>query len=86
MPLEDDGFDVAVCSLVLCTIADVPGALAEEVRRALKPDGQLRFYEHVRSERSGFLRIQRAMACRGGCSVAVADSRATPNAPSGRRA
>ncbi|MEU1442622.1 class I SAM-dependent methyltransferase [Streptomyces mirabilis] len=35
LPSEDDGFDVAVFSLVLCTFADVPGALAE-ARRVLK--------------------------------------------------
>ncbi|MFE2467426.1 class I SAM-dependent methyltransferase [Streptomyces mirabilis] len=28
LPSEDDGFDVAVFSPVLCTFADVPGALA----------------------------------------------------------
>ncbi len=61
LPLEDDGFDVAVCSLVLCTIADVPGALAE-ARRVLKPGGELRFYEHVRSERPGFRRVQQVLA------------------------
>ncbi|MFF3655306.1 class I SAM-dependent methyltransferase [Streptomyces olivochromogenes] len=43
LPLEDDGFDVAVLSLVLCTFADVPGALAE-ARRVLKPGGKLLFY------------------------------------------
>ncbi|MFD8652501.1 class I SAM-dependent methyltransferase [Streptomyces mirabilis] len=53
LPSEDDGFDVAVFSLVLCTFADVPGALAE-ARRVLKPGGKLLFYEHVGSERPGF--------------------------------
>ncbi|MFC7908203.1 methyltransferase domain-containing protein [Streptomyces nigra] len=27
--LKEDGFDVAVCSLMLCTITDEPGAQAE---------------------------------------------------------
>ncbi|WP_316959286.1 class I SAM-dependent methyltransferase [Streptomyces sp. TRM68367] len=90
LPLEDDGFDVAVCSLVLCTIADVPGALAE-ARRVLKSGGELRFYEHVRSERPGFRRVQKVLAPLwrlpgGGCPVAAATSPATPNTPSRRRA
>ncbi|GAA3500972.1 class I SAM-dependent methyltransferase [Streptomyces prasinosporus] len=73
LPLEDDGFDVAVCSLVLCTVKDVPGALAE-ARRVLKPSGELRFYEHVRSERPGFRRAQKALAlpwrlAGGGCHL-----------------
>ncbi|MFJ3620647.1 class I SAM-dependent methyltransferase [Streptomyces iakyrus] len=73
LPLEDDSFDVAVCSLVLCTIADVPSALAE-ARRVLKPGRELRFYEHVRSERPGFRRVQKALALPwrllgGGCHL-----------------
>jgi ubiquinone/menaquinone biosynthesis C-methylase UbiE len=60
LPADDDSFDVAVFSLVLCTITDVPGALAE-ARRVLKPGGELRFYEHVRSERPRFFRMQRLL-------------------------
>ncbi|MFF4756415.1 class I SAM-dependent methyltransferase [Streptomyces sp. NPDC002514] len=60
LPLKDDSFDVAVFSPVLCTIADVPGALAES-KRILKPGGELRFYEHVRSERPSFFRLQRLL-------------------------
>ena len=60
LPADDNSFDVAVCSLVLCTIRDVPGALAE-ARRVLKPSGELRFYEHVRSERPRFFRMQRLL-------------------------
>lgn len=48
LPAEDATMDAAVASLVLCSIPDVPGALAE-IRRVLKPDGELRFFEHVRS-------------------------------------
>jgi ubiquinone/menaquinone biosynthesis C-methylase UbiE len=46
LPSEDDGFDVAVASLVLCSVDDQQAALAE-VRRVLRPRGELRFYEHV---------------------------------------
>jgi len=49
LPLPDDSFDYAVCTLVLCTVDDQPRALAE-LRRVLKPGGQLLFLEHVRSE------------------------------------
>ncbi|MEU3708497.1 class I SAM-dependent methyltransferase [Streptomyces catenulae] len=60
LPVDDGVADVVVASLVLCTIADVPAALAEAAR-VLKPTGELRFYEHVRSGRPGFLRWQRLL-------------------------
>lgn len=50
LELEDASFDAGVTSLVLCTVPDQAGALAE-LRRVLKPEGELRFLEHVRSER-----------------------------------
>jgi ubiquinone/menaquinone biosynthesis C-methylase UbiE len=46
LPLEDASADAAVASLVLCSVPDQQRALAE-IRRVLRPDGQLRFYEHV---------------------------------------
>ena len=48
LPAGDDSFDAVVISGVLCSVADVPAALAE-FRRVLRPGGELRFYEHVRS-------------------------------------
>lgn len=46
LPLADSSMDVAVVSLVLCTVSDQDRAL-NEIRRVLRPGGELRFYEHV---------------------------------------
>jgi ubiquinone/menaquinone biosynthesis C-methylase UbiE len=46
LPLEDASVDAAVASLVLCSVPDQQRALAE-IRRVLRPQGELRFYEHV---------------------------------------
>ena len=47
LPLEDASCDAAVACLVLCSVPDQATALAE-LRRVLKPGGELRFLEHVR--------------------------------------
>jgi ubiquinone/menaquinone biosynthesis C-methylase UbiE len=57
LPFPDDSFDTAVCTLVLCTVGDPQRALAE-IRRVLRPGGQLLFLEHVRSEESGVAKWQ----------------------------
>jgi SAM-dependent methyltransferase len=49
LPAEDGEFDAAVTSLVLCSVPDQASALAE-LRRVVRPGGQLRFYEHVHAE------------------------------------
>ena len=46
LPFEDGTFDVAVSTLVLCGVDDQPRAL-RELRRVLRPGGQLLFIEHV---------------------------------------
>jgi ubiquinone/menaquinone biosynthesis C-methylase UbiE len=50
LPLADGEVDAAVASLVLCSVPDEAPALAE-IRRVLRPGGELRFYEHVIAER-----------------------------------
>lgn len=49
LPFEDASFDVAVSTLVLCTVDDQRRAL-NELRRVLRPGGKLLFMEHVRSD------------------------------------
>ncbi len=49
LPFDDDAFDTAVATLVLCTVPDPRTAIAE-LARVLKPGGTLLFLEHVRGE------------------------------------
>jgi ubiquinone/menaquinone biosynthesis C-methylase UbiE len=49
LPIETRWADTVVMSLVLCSVQDVPTALAE-ARRVLRPGGRLLFFEHVRAE------------------------------------
>src|SRR5260370_12396623 len=57
LPFDDDSFDVAVSTLVLCGVDDQPRAL-RELRRVLRPGGRLLFIEHVRSGDPGTSRLQ----------------------------
>jgi SAM-dependent methyltransferase len=50
LPFPDGHVDTAVIALVLCSVDD-PAAILGEVRRVLRPGGELRLIEHVRSER-----------------------------------
>ena len=60
LPFEDDTFDVAVSTLVLCGVSDQPRAL-RELRRVLRPGGELRFLEHVRADDAKLARHQDRM-------------------------
>ena len=58
LPAEDESCDAAVACLVLCSVPDQPTALAE-LRRVVRPGGELRFYEHVLSRKPSVARSQR---------------------------
>jgi ubiquinone/menaquinone biosynthesis C-methylase UbiE len=76
LPLDDESADAAVASLVLCSVPDQSRAFAE-IRRVLRPGGELRFYEHVIPQRQPkrvlFQAIDRTgiwPAIAGGCHAA----------------
>jgi ubiquinone/menaquinone biosynthesis C-methylase UbiE len=48
LPFEDDSFDFAIATFVLCTV-DSPDAALAELRRVLRPGGRFVFMEHVRA-------------------------------------
>ncbi len=49
LPFADASVDTVVSTFVLCTV-DAPGVALREIARVLRPDGQLLFIEHVRSD------------------------------------
>jgi ubiquinone/menaquinone biosynthesis C-methylase UbiE len=49
LPFDDGSVDTVVSTLVLCTV-DAPDVALQEIARVLRPDGQLLFIEHVRSD------------------------------------
>lgn len=75
LPLRDGSVDAAVVALVLCHVRDLDRA-TDELFRVIRPGGELRFYEHVRSPNRNFARVQRAAdrlgwwRVNGGCHAA----------------
>jgi ubiquinone/menaquinone biosynthesis C-methylase UbiE len=75
LPAPDGSQDAAVASLVLCSVSDQEEALVE-LRRVIKPGGELRFYEHVISNKPLPARLQRLADATfwprvgGGCHMA----------------
>jgi ubiquinone/menaquinone biosynthesis C-methylase UbiE len=75
LPVDDASVDAAIACLVLCSVADQSGALAE-LLRVLRPGGELRFYEHVLSHEPRIARRQRVVdrvfwpRAFGGCHTA----------------
>jgi ubiquinone/menaquinone biosynthesis C-methylase UbiE len=71
----DAAFDAAVASLTLCSIGDVERALSA-LHRVVRPDGELRFFEHVASPLRAARALQRAADATvwprlsGGCHLA----------------
>ncbi len=60
LPAGDEEFDAGVFSLVLCSVPSQERALAE-MRRVIRPGGELRFYEHVVSDDPRVRRLQRTI-------------------------
>ncbi len=78
--LPDQSLDTIVCTLVLCSVADLKGTLAELIR-LLRPGGQLLFLEHVLADNPGTLRWQRFFeplwkCCGGNCHLTRDTARA----------
>ena len=59
LPAAAGEFDAAVLMGILCSVGD-PAAALTELRRVLRPGGELRFWEHVRSGSAAFRVLQRA--------------------------
>src|SRR5262245_56554211 len=57
LPLEDESFEFAISTRVLCRV-DGPGAALREVHRLLRPGGKLLFVEHVRADSTRLARWQ----------------------------
>ena len=57
LPFDDDVFDTAVSTLVLCGVSDQARAL-RELHRVLRPGGSFLFIEHVRSDDPALARLQ----------------------------
>ncbi|MFD8568871.1 class I SAM-dependent methyltransferase [Streptomyces sp. NPDC057694] len=57
LPVKSEGYDAVVLCIVLCSVRDVARALSE-VRRVLRPGGEVRFFEHGRAPGRGMRGVQ----------------------------
>ena len=53
IPFEAESFDTVICTFTLCSVAD-PARTLSELRRILRPGGQLLFAEHGRAPDAAF--------------------------------
>ncbi|MEV6955250.1 class I SAM-dependent methyltransferase [Streptomyces sp. NPDC051183] len=60
LPVKSEAFDAAVACLVLCTVRDLRRSLAE-LHRVLRPDAELRFFEHGAAPGRGMAAVQRGL-------------------------
>jgi SAM-dependent methyltransferase len=60
LPLPDASVDTVLATLTLCTVQD-PAAAVAEIRRVLRPGGQVLVLEHVRSTDPGLAAWQRRL-------------------------
>ena len=58
LDLDNNAFDTIVCTWTLCSIPN-PYRAVDEMRRVLKPGGNLIFVEHGRSDDAGIAKWQR---------------------------
>ncbi|MFW0786076.1 class I SAM-dependent methyltransferase [Gordonia sp. CPCC 206044] len=73
LPFDDNSFDAALTTFTMCTIPDLPAALAE-VARVVKPGGTVHFLEHGRAPDEPVRRWQRRLEplqkkIAGGCHL-----------------
>lgn len=73
LPLADASVDRVLCTWTLCTIPD-PGQALDEMRRVLRPGGQLHFIEHGLAPGAGVAKWQRRLnpiqrRVAGGCHL-----------------
>lgn len=62
IPLPEESVEAVVATLVLCSVEDPRGALAE-ILRVLKPGGRLVFLEHLAAPRGSSLRRFQDLLC-----------------------